>query len=101
VALVERLGRAVRFSPAGRGVRIWVEGSPGADETTVVTGTLREVRADGSAVVELDEPHDGLRRFHALPDERGWGLDALWFSFIAVNVAELDGVRWFIRLNRR
>jgi hypothetical protein len=97
---VERLGRAVRFSPEGRGVRVWIEGSPGADETTVVTGSIAEVRPDGSAVVQLDEPVGELRRFRAVPDESGWGLDALWFSFIAVNVEELDGVRWFIRLNR-
>jgi hypothetical protein len=82
-------------------VRVWVEGSPGADETKVVTGSIAEVRDDGSAMVVLDEPHDGLQRFHAVPDEQGWGLDALWFSFIAVNVEELDGTRWFIRLNRR
>lgn len=100
MALVELLGRAARFSPAGRGVRIWVEGSPGADETTVVTGSIAEVLPDGSAVVVLDGPVGELRSFHAIPDERGWGLDALWFSFIAVNVSELDGVRWFIRLNR-
>ena len=100
MALVERLGRAVRFSPAGRGVRVWVEGSPGADETRVVTGTLTAVLPDGSATVELDEPHDGLQRFRAVPEERGWGLDALWFSFIAVTVEELPGARWFIRLNR-
>lgn len=100
MALVERLGRAVRFSPTGRGVRIWVEGSPGADETRVVTGSIAELGEDGSAVVDLDEPHDGLIRFRAMPDERGWGLDALWFSFIAVNVEERPGTRWFIRLNR-
>lgn len=100
MALVERLGRAARFSPAGRGVRIWVEGSPGADETKVVTGAIAEIRPDGSAIVRLDEPHEGLQHFHAVPDEHGWGLDALWFSFIAVNVEELDETRWFIRLNR-
>jgi hypothetical protein len=38
----------------------------------------------------------------AIPHEPGWGLQALWFSFIAVEAFELDGRarlgRWFIRL---
>jgi hypothetical protein len=110
VPLVERIGRTMRFSPEGRGIRVWVEGEPGADETAVVPGAIAEVLPDGTAIVQLDEPASvgdrKLRRFRAVPDEHGWGLHALWFSFIAVNVHELDGdepplARWFIRLNRR
>lgn len=71
---------------------------PGADETEVVRGRIAEVR-DGQAVLELDEP---ARRLRAVPHEPGWGLEALWFSFIAVDVFELDDGaplgRWFIRL---
>lgn len=107
--LVERIGRSLRFSPAGRPVRVWVQGAPGGDETTVVLGAIAAVLPDGAAVVDLAQPivaggHE-LRRFRAVPDEHGWGLHALWLSFIAVNVYELDGdtplARWFIRLNRR
>jgi hypothetical protein len=98
----------MRFSPEGRAVRVWIEGSPGADETTVVVGAIAELLPDGGAIVNLEEPATAcgreLRRFRAVPDEHGWGLHALWFSFIAVNVYALDGdeplERWFIRLNR-
>jgi hypothetical protein len=96
--LLERLGNALRFSPEGRSVRVWVEGMPGADETRVVPGTIAEVRDDG-AVLHLG---DDDRWVLAVPHEPGWGLQALWFSFIAVDVFELDGRqpvgRWFIRL---
>jgi hypothetical protein len=41
----------------------------------------------------------------AVPHEAGWRLQAMWFSFISVDVFELDGGepgealgRWFIRL---
>ena len=37
-----------------------------------------------------------------VPHEPGWGFHALWFSFISVDVFELEGRerlgRWFIRL---
>jgi multisubunit Na+/H+ antiporter MnhB subunit len=109
VALLERVGQTVGFSPSGRAIRVWIAGAPGGDVTTVVTGALTEVLPDGAAIVDLEEPATvadrELRRFRAVPDEHGWGLRALWFSFIAVNVYALDGdeplARWFIRLNRR
>jgi hypothetical protein len=99
--LLERLGNLLGFSPEGRAVRVWVEGMPGGDDTTVVGGTITEVRDDG-AVVQLREPDGDARRVLAVPHEPGWGLQALWFSFIAVDVFELDRGervgRWFIRL---
>ena len=79
-------------------MRVWVKGMPGADETEVVAGTITELRDDG-AVLLLGEPERSLR---VVPHERGWGFGALWFSFIAVDVFELEGGesvgRWFIRL---
>ena len=99
--LLERLGSALGFSPEGRSVRVWVEGMPGADETKVVAGTITEVR-DEAAVLYLREPDSEERWVLAVPHERGWGLQALWFSFIAVDAFELNGEerlgRWFIRL---
>jgi hypothetical protein len=99
--LLERVGSAIGFSPEGRAVRVWVQGMPGADETEVVAGTITEVRDDG-AVLYLREPGREERWLLAVPHEPGWGLQALWFSFIAVDVFELDGRerlgRWFIRL---
>jgi hypothetical protein len=99
--LLERLGSALRFSPEGRSVRVWVEGMPGADETRVVAGTITEVRDDG-AVLYLRDEDRADRWVLAVPHEPGWGLQAMWFSFIAVDVFELDGRepvgRWFIRL---
>jgi hypothetical protein len=96
--LLERLGSALGFSPEGRAVRVWVHGMPGGDETEVLAGTITEVR-DKAAVLHLREPD---RWVLAVPNERGWGLQALWFSFIAVDAFELDGQkrlgRWFIRL---
>jgi hypothetical protein len=101
--LLERLGGALGFSPEGRTVRVWVEGMPGADETEVVEGTITEVRDDG-AVLCVREPDGGERWVLAVPHEPGWGLQALWFSFIAVDVFELESRerlgRWFIRLGR-
>ena len=105
--LLERVGSAIGFSPEGRSVRVWVEGHPGADETEVVPGTIESVGPDG-AVLRVQEA-DGLHReVFARPREPGWGLQALWFSFIAVDVFEADGeepepsgepfARWFIRL---
>ena len=96
--ILERVGGALGFSPEGRSVRVWVKGMPGGDETEVVPGTITEVREDG-AVVYLRRDQ---RWILAVPDEPGWGLQALWFSFIAVEAFELEGGkrlgRWFIRL---
>ena len=99
--LLERIGRLLRFSPQGRPVRVWIEGMPGADETQIVPGTITELR-DGAAVVYLREPEREPRWILAVPRDPGWGLHALWFSFIAVDAFELDnGERlgeWHIRL---
>jgi hypothetical protein len=99
--LVERVGSAIGFSPEGRSVRVWVRGMPGGDDTEVVPGTITEVR-DTAAVVFLREQEAEPRWILAVPHEPGWGLQALWFSFIAVDAFELDGGqrlgRWFIRL---
>jgi hypothetical protein len=106
---LERFGRALGFSPEGRSVRVWVRGSPGADETEVVSGTIAELLPQG-AVVDLHEPARAggveLRRVLAVPEQRGWGLGALWFSFIAVDVYEPGAggeplARWFLRLQNR
>ena len=102
--LLERVGSALGFSPEGRSVRVWIRGMPGGDETEVVAGTITEVREDG-AVLFLREPDREQRWILAVPQEPGWGLQALWFSFIAVDAFELDGRerlgRWFIRLGSR
>ncbi len=57
---------------------------------------------DDGAVLYLRAPERWLL---AVPHEAGWGLQALWFSFISVDVFELDEGRpseargrWFIRL---
>ena len=46
-----------------------------------------------------DQPERWLR---IVPHESGWGFGALWFSFISVDVFELEGDqavgRWFLRL---
>jgi hypothetical protein len=101
VRLLERVGNVLGFRPEGRSVRVWVKGMPGGDETEVVPGTITEVR-DGGAVVYLREPVLEQRWIFAVPHEPGWGLQTLWFSFIAVDAFELDGReqlgRWFIRL---
>jgi hypothetical protein len=99
--LLERFGSAIGFSPEGREVRVWVHGMPGADETEVLPGTITEVRDEG-AVLFLRAPGREERWLLAVPEEPGWGLQALWFSFIAVEVFELEDRarvgRWFIRL---
>jgi hypothetical protein len=99
--LLERVGSALGFRPEGRSVRVWVRGMPGGDETEVVPGTIAEVRDEG-AVLYLQEPVQEQRWILAVPQEPGWGLQALWFSFIAVEAFALDGGeqlgRWFIRL---
>jgi hypothetical protein len=106
--LLERLGGAFGFSPEGRAIRVWTEGRPGEEESRIQEGTVIEVVGDG-ALVELDEPVRAngteLRRVLLVPRERGWGLRALWFSFIAVDAfpahrdAEPVG-RWWMRLGR-
>jgi hypothetical protein len=99
--LLELIGRLLRFSPEGRTVRIWVQGMPGADETEVISGTVTELR-EGAAVVFLREPGREPRWVLAVPRDAGWGLDALWFSYIAVDAFELDNGaglgEWHIRL---
>lgn len=111
VRLLERIGRRLRFKPVGRGVRVWVEGWPGEEDSKVVAATVAGV-FDGVAVLEFDPPvrleEREVRFARAAPRERGFGLDALWFSFIAVDAAALDGPdpagdaqplgRWAIRL---
>jgi hypothetical protein len=101
--LVERFGDLLGFSPEGRPVRVWVRGMPGGDETEVIAGTIAEVREDG-AVLYLREPEREERWVLAVPHEPGWGLQALWFSFIAVDAFELDSGaalgRWFLRLGK-
>jgi hypothetical protein len=96
--LLERVGSALGFSPEGRSVRVWVKGMPGGDETEVVAGTITEVRDDGAVVFLREEQ----RWILAVPQEPGWGLRALWFSFIAVEAFDLEEGnrlgRWFIRL---
>ena len=100
VRLLERLGRRFRFTPVGRHVRVWVEGWPGEEDSRVLEARVA-ARSEASAVLEFD---DG-RRAEVVPRERGFGLDALWFSFIAVDAADPDTGeplgRWAIRLTSR
>jgi hypothetical protein len=106
--LLERVGSALRFSPEGRDVRVWVSGQPGADETEVVPGTIESIGPAG-AVLRVREAAGEHHSVLAVPREPGWGFQALWFSFIAVDVFELGDEdervaaaeplgRWFIRL---
>jgi hypothetical protein len=99
--VLERLGSVFGFSPEGRALRVWVRGMPGGDETEVVPGTITELRDDG-AVLYLRSEDQSERWLLAVPHEPGWGFHALWFSFISVDVFELEGRerlgRWFIRL---
>ena len=98
--LFDRLGRVLRFSPEGRRVRVWVEGWPGEEESRVLEAVVSGATRD-EAVLELE---DG-RRARVAPRERGFGLDALWFSFIAVDAIDADSGehlgRWAIRLGSR
>ena len=98
--VIERLGRRLRFSPEGRRVRVWVEGWPGEEDSEVLDATVVAM-SDGAAVLELE----GGRRARVVPREPGFGFDALWFSFIAVDAAEPDSGeplgRWAIRLGSR
>ena len=57
-------------------MRVWIHGMPGGDETEVVAGTITEVRDDG-AVLYLREPEREERWVLAVPQEPGWGLQAL------------------------
>ena len=107
--LVERIGRLIGFSPEGRAVRVWVESRPGEEDARVVPGTLAEITARGG-VLALSEPVavDGddqrARQVLAVPAEPGWGFHALWFGFIAVDAATLEGRpigRWWLRLRPR
>jgi hypothetical protein len=98
--VLDWVGRRMRFSPEGRRVRVWVEGWPGEEDSKILEATVTD-RSRASAVLEFD---DG-RRATVAPRERGFGLDALWFSFIAVDAADADTGeplgRWAIRLGSR
>lgn len=76
---------------------------PGGDETEVVPATITEVHGE-EAVLHLRDPDGPQRWVIAVPQEPGWGLQALWFSFIAVEAFERDGRerlgQWFIRLGQ-
>ena len=100
VRLLERLGRGLRFTPVGRRVRVWVEGWPGEEESRVLEATVA-ARSETSALLEFD---DG-RRAEVVPRESGFGFDALWFSFIAVDATDADSGehlgRWAMRLGSR
>jgi hypothetical protein len=108
VRLLERVGRRLRFSPLGRRVRVWVEGWPGEEDSEVLNATVVGL-SDGAAVLELDPPArlEGreVRFARVAPREPGFGLDALWFSFIAVDAVDAEGGeplgRWAIRLGSR
>ena len=98
--VLDWVGRRLRFSPEGRRVRVWVEGWPGEEGSKILEAVVA-ARSEGSAVLELE---DG-RRATVVPRERGFGLDALWFSFIAVDATDADTGeplgRWAIRLGSR
>jgi hypothetical protein len=106
--VLEWLGRRLRFSPEGRRVRVWLEGWPGEEDSRVVEATVLG-RSGPSAVLELDAPAlvagRELQFARVTPRERGFGLDALWFSFIAVDASDPDTGdplgRWAIRLGSR
>jgi hypothetical protein len=105
--LVERIGRLIGFSPEGRALRVWVESRPGEEDARVVPGTLAEI-TDRGGVLALSEPvsvgADQAREVLAVPAEPGWGFQALWFGFIAVDAATLEGRpigRWWLRLRSR
>jgi hypothetical protein len=98
--LIERMGRRLRFSPEGRRVRVWVEGWPGEEDSRVLDATVVGV-SDGVALLELETGE----RARVVPREAGFGLYALWFSFIAVDATSADTGeplgRWAIRLGSR
>jgi hypothetical protein len=105
--LAERVGKALRFSPQGRSVRVWTRSRPGEEDAEIVTGKVVEVRS-GAAVVEFDRParveDRELTRIRAVPREPGWGLEALWFAFIPIDAFPADEGervgRWWMRLGR-
>lgn len=76
---------------------MWVEGWPGEEDSKILEATVAE-RSGSSAVLEFE---DGARA-RVVPRERGFGLDALWFSFIAVDAVDTETGeqlgRWAIRL---
>jgi hypothetical protein len=103
--VLDWVGRRLRFSPEGRRVRVWVEGWPGEEDSKVLQATVSE-RSGPSALLEFDEPGPrGVREARVVPRERGFGLDSLWFSFIAVDASDADTGeplgRWAIRLGSR
>jgi hypothetical protein len=105
--LVERAGRLAGFSPEGRALRVWTQSRPGEEDATVVAGTLAEITERGG-VLALGEPvafgAREARQVLAVPAEPGWGFHALWFGFIAVDAATLEGEpigRWWLRLRPR
>jgi hypothetical protein len=104
--LLERIGRGLGFSPAGREVRVWTHSRPGEEDAVVVAATVVEVTERG-ALLELHEPFGAeggeVRRVLAVPTESGWGLEAMWFSFIEVDAFRAHAVdapigRWWLRL---
>ena len=105
--LVERIGRLVGFSPEGRAVRVWTHSRPGEEDARVVPGTLAEITAQGGVVVLAEPVAVGTgeaREVLAVPAEPGWGFQALWFGFIAVDASTPDGHplgRWWLRLRPR
>jgi hypothetical protein len=105
--LVERVGQLAGFSAEGRALRVWTQSRPGEEDATVVPGTLAEI-TDRGGVLALTEPvavgAREARQVLAVPAEPGWGFDALWFGFIAVDTATLEGEpigRWWLRLRPR
>ena len=108
--LIERLGRAFRFSPQGRRVRVWVHSRPGEEDARIALGRIESIDA-GAALVTFDEPvvtdAGRVERVRAVPAEPGYGLEALWFSFISFDAyppGEAAGeplARWWMRLGGR
>jgi hypothetical protein len=105
--LVERAGRLAGFSPEGRALRVWTRSRPGEEDARVVAATLAEI-TDRGGVLALAEPvpvgASEARQVLAVPAEPGWGFHALWFGFIAVDAATLEGQpigRWWLRLRPR
>ena len=88
-------------------MRVWVESRPGEEDARIVPGTLAEI-TDRGGVLALSEAvgvagHE-TRRALAVPAEPGWGFQALWFGFIAVEASTLEGRpigRWWVRLRAR
>lgn len=108
--LIERIGRAIRFSPEGRRVRVWVHSRPGEEDARIALARVEAV-AGGRAVLVFDHPVDAggrqLERVLAVPVEAGYGLEALWFSFISFDAHPVSDetreplARWWMRLGGR